>query len=133
VAICSFRFRAALRAQNDPLLKENEYSYRTIWWPVPPGYLLCGSLLLLVCCIFLGVSGGVAPTAYSFFQYNLGVVLILGAGLGYKIIFDTKFRRLQEIDLVTGRARMTVDQRRELDDYRAMTRGKRLLTYIKLW
>jgi yeast amino acid transporter len=132
IAICSFRFRTALKVQKDPLLAHAD-AYRTTWWPVPPAWLFCGSMMLLVCCMYLGLSGGSDPTAYNFFQYNLGVILILGAGVGYKLIFRTPFRQLHSIDLITGRARISESQKQELEAYRAMPRGKRFLTYIQLW
>jgi amino acid transporter len=54
IAITSWRFRAALKAQNDPLFTE-VYAYRCMWWPIPPIYLFSGSCVLLVCCIYIGL------------------------------------------------------------------------------
>ena len=61
VAIVSFRFRAALKAQNDPLFNE-PYAWKCSLWPIPP-------ILLLTCCSFY--------TACSFY---LGLYPIVSRG-----------------------------------------------------
>lgn len=132
VALCSFRFRAALKANSDSVLHGAD-AYRTYLWPVPPGWLLIGSILLLICCLYSSLSGGVSPTAYSFFKYNLGLILILGVYVGYKLIYRTKIRNLHDIDLTTGRRVMTEEQAKEVARYQAMPRSKRFATYIQLW
>lgn len=49
VAVTSFRFRAALKAQNDPLFTE-PYAWKCALWPFPPLWLLT------CCCLYLGCS-----------------------------------------------------------------------------
>ncbi|KAL1844423.1 hypothetical protein VTK73DRAFT_2586 [Phialemonium thermophilum] len=49
ISITSFRFRAALKAQNDPLFSQ-PYAWKCALWPLPP-------LWLLACCsLYLGSS-----------------------------------------------------------------------------
>lgn len=49
IGITSFRFRAALKAQNDPLFTQ-VYVWKTSLWPLPPIWLL------LCCCFYIGTS-----------------------------------------------------------------------------
>lgn len=54
ISITSFRFRAALKAQNDPLFSEI-HSWSCSYWPLPPIWLgLCCSLYT-GCAIYLGL------------------------------------------------------------------------------
>lgn len=54
VAMTSFRFRAALKAQNDPLFSE-PYAWKCALWPVPPILLLTCCTLYTVCSFYLGL------------------------------------------------------------------------------
>jgi yeast amino acid transporter len=54
VAITSFRFRAALKAQNDPLLAET-YGWKTSFWPLPPIWLLLCCALYTGCSFYLAL------------------------------------------------------------------------------
>ncbi|KAL4887320.1 amino acid permease/ SLC12A domain-containing protein [Aspergillus karnatakaensis] len=49
ISITSFRFRAALKAQNDPLFTEI-YAWKCAIWPIPPIWLLS------CCCFYIGTS-----------------------------------------------------------------------------
>lgn len=65
VAITSFRFRAALKAQNDPLFSE-PYAWRCTLWPLPPILLLTCCSLYTACSFYLGlypiVSSSLVPS-----------------------------------------------------------------------
>lgn len=50
IAITNWRFRQALRAQDDKLFRE-VYAWSAWKWPLPPWYLLTISTLLLACCL----------------------------------------------------------------------------------
>lgn len=54
IAITSFRFRAALKAQNDPLFSET-YAWKTTLWPLPPIWLLICCSLYVGCSIYLAL------------------------------------------------------------------------------
>ncbi|MAD81627.1 MAG: hypothetical protein CL912_01575 [Deltaproteobacteria bacterium] len=54
LCITSFRFRAALKAQNDPLWTE-AYAYQTWFWPIPVVWLFAGSTILLISCFYVGL------------------------------------------------------------------------------
>jgi yeast amino acid transporter len=54
ISIISFRFRAALKAQNDPLFTEI-YAWKSTWWPFPPIWLLTCSLFYIGCSFYLAL------------------------------------------------------------------------------
>ena len=77
--------------------------------------------------------GAEVPSAYSFFQYMIGLLLIICTGLGYKIIFRTRLRDPATVDLKTGRRPLGVEKIRMLDEYYALPPWRRLWAYVKLW
>lgn len=54
VAITSFRFRAALQAQNDPLFTQ-VYAWKCALWPLPPIWLLACCSLYMACSLYLAL------------------------------------------------------------------------------
>lgn len=54
IMISSYRFRAALKVQNDPLFTEI-YAWQMWAWPFVPIYLMMVCGLLLICCIYVGL------------------------------------------------------------------------------
>lgn len=54
ISITSFRFRAALKAQNDPLFTE-AYAWRCSFWPLPPLWLLMCCGLYAACSFYLAL------------------------------------------------------------------------------
>lgn len=54
IAITSFRFRAALKAQNDPLFHQ-VYAWKCSFWPLPPYWLLLCCALYLGCSFYLAL------------------------------------------------------------------------------
>ena len=73
IGITSFRFRAALKAQKDPLF-EQQYAWSCKWWPIPPIWLLSLCTLYTACSLYLALYpiGSDTPSAYGFFQYMIG-------------------------------------------------------------
>ncbi|CAG8954135.1 hypothetical protein HYFRA_00009239 [Hymenoscyphus fraxineus] len=154
IAIISFRFRAALRAQNDPLFTEI-HAYKTSWWPFPPTYLFVGSIFPLIGCIYIGIlplvsllpsetklkeigyadeeQDSKSINVYNFFQYMLGLFLIATSYLGYKCVFRTKIVDPKKADLVTGRRTLDEKEIEMLDEYYAMPIWRRFFCYIQLW
>lgn len=65
IAITSFRFRAALKAQNDPLFTEI-YSWQCSLWPLPPIWLLACCSLYTGCSFYLALYPIVS--SYSHFK-----------------------------------------------------------------
>ncbi|KAF2703699.1 amino acid permease [Pleomassaria siparia CBS 279.74] len=123
VAITSFRFRAALKAQGDTLLSE-PYAWPCSLWPIPPILLLACCTLYVGCSFYLALYpiGASTPSAYYFFQYMIGLILIIFSGIGYKIIFRTKLRDLATVDLRTGRRTLSDEEIYALDAYYAQSR-----------
>ena len=134
VAITSFRFRAALKAQNDPLFTD-KYAWSCSLWPFPPIWLLTCCALYTACSFYLGLYpiGEDSPSAYSFFQYMIGLLLIVASGIGYKIIFRTKMRDPATVDLQTGRRPLDAEEIFALDAYYSQSRLRRFYSFIQLW
>ncbi|KAL4998747.1 hypothetical protein BDV10DRAFT_184887 [Aspergillus recurvatus] len=134
ISIISFRFRAALKAQNNPLFSEL-YTWRCALWPLPPIWPLT------YYCFFIGTSFYVAlyptksdtPTAEYSFQYMFGIILIVFTALGYKLMYRTKIRDPRTLDLQTGRRPLGVVEIKELDDYKNMPHWRRFVSFVQLW
>lgn len=54
IAITSFRFRAALKAQNDPVFHQ-VYAWKCSFWPFPPIWLLICCTLYMCCSFYLAL------------------------------------------------------------------------------
>ncbi|KAL5322763.1 hypothetical protein ACEPPN_010739 [Leptodophora sp. 'Broadleaf-Isolate-01'] len=134
LCITSFRFRAALKAQNDPLWTE-AYAYQTWFWPIPVVWLFAGSTVLLVSCFYVGLYpiGVEKASVYYFFQYMIGVVTVVSFTIGYKILYRTKMRDPKTADLQTGRRTLGGEELAMLNDYYNRTALQRFYTYIQLW
>ena len=100
-----------------------------------PAWLMLVSLLLTACCVAAAVQplGGVQLTPYYFFQYIIGLLIIVGCTAGYKLIMRTPWRDPKTADLVTGRRVLTVQEIEALDHYYRMPRWRRFLGYVQLW
>ncbi|OQV04960.1 hypothetical protein CLAIMM_09770 [Cladophialophora immunda] len=134
IAFTNWRFHCALKAQNDPLFKE-VYAWKSSLWPLAPGWLMTISLLLLGCCIAAGIDpvGGAGFTAYNFFEFMIGVLVIAGFTIGYKLIFKTPWRDAKVADCKTGRRTLSIEEINRLDEYYKMSKWRRFLTYVQLW
>ncbi|KAJ4305323.1 hypothetical protein N0V90_000854 [Kalmusia sp. IMI 367209] len=134
VAITSFRFRAALKAQGDTLFDE-PYAWRCTLWPIPPILLLTCCTLYTACSFYLGLYpiGATSPSAYSFFQYMIGLLLITLSTIGYKVIFRTKMRDPATVDLKTGRRTLSEEEIWALDEYYRQSRLRRFYSFVQLW
>ncbi len=100
-----------------------------------PAWMMIISILLLACCVEAGAVplGGVKLTAYRFFQYIIGLLIIVGFTLGYKLIMRTPWRDPKTADLTTGRRILTVEEIKYLDDYYAQPKWRRFASYVQLW
>ncbi|XEU97447.1 hypothetical protein FSHL1_002733 [Fusarium sambucinum] len=134
IAFTSFRFHRALKQQNDPLFTE-PYAWKSTGWPLAPTWLLAICVLLTVSCFAIGIKplGGGGFTPNNFFQYIIGILIIVGFTLGYKIIMRTPWRDLATADLKTGRRQLSIEEINELDAYYSMPKWRRFGTYVQLW
>lgn len=82
--------------------------------------------------MFFVQSGG-GFTAYNFFQYMIGVLIIAGFTIAYKLIFRTPWRDPKLVDCVTGRRILSVEEINQLDEYYKMSKWRRFLAYVQLW
>ncbi|EXJ91451.1 hypothetical protein A1O1_04563 [Capronia coronata CBS 617.96] len=133
IAFTNFRFRQALRAQNDKIFNQT-YGWESTLWPLAPAYLMVISLMLLICLLYLSISPiGASFTANNFFQYTIGLIVIVVFTLAYKILMRTKWQDPATADLVRGRHVISVDEFRILDDYYSRPLWRRIGTYVSLW
>lgn len=134
ISFTSYRFHATLRAQNDPLFTQ-PYAWTSLRWPLMPAWLFLISLLLTACCITAAVEplGGVKLTPYYFFQYVIGLVIIVGCTGLYKLVMRTPWRDPKTADLVTGRRVLTAEEIGALDAYYRLPAWRRFLGYVQLW
>ncbi|GME52870.1 amino acid permease [Neofusicoccum parvum] len=132
ICLTSWRFRAALKAQNDPLFRDL-YAYQCWAWPLPTIWLSVCCVLLLICCIYVGLIpiGSSTASVYSFFQYMIGVVIVVAFTILHKICYRTKFQDAATADLKTGRHILTVTEITMLDAYYQMPTWRRFLSYVK--
>ncbi|ETI21011.1 hypothetical protein G647_07354 [Cladophialophora carrionii CBS 160.54] len=134
ISFTNWRFHCALKAQNDPLFTE-VYAWKSSLWPLAPAWLMLISLFLLVCCLAAGINpiGDAGFTAENFFQYMIGVLVIVGFTIAYKLILRTPWRDPKFADCKTGRRPLSVEDINQLDAYYRMSRWRRFMTYLQLW
>lgn len=151
ICISSYRFRAALKAQDDQYFSE-PYAWKMWAYPFTPLYTLTICALLLISCIYSGLyslvcfphallislvltftQGSTSPSVYDFFEYMIGVLLIVGSYIGYKLVFRTKIRNLEDIDLRSGRRVLSEKEINLLRDYYAKPAWRRGLSYFQVW
>ncbi|KAL4881049.1 amino acid permease/ SLC12A domain-containing protein [Aspergillus karnatakaensis] len=134
VAFTSFRFRAAVKAQNATLFTES-YSWTSFLWPLTPVVVLVISSLLLVCLLYAGIKplGDTGFTAYNLFSNIIGILVICVPTLLYKVILRTEWRDPATADLVTGRRQLSDEEIMLMDKHYARPAWRRIGTYVKLW
>ncbi|KAK7408937.1 hypothetical protein QQX98_008881 [Neonectria punicea] len=134
IAFTSWRFHQALTAQNDPLFTQ-VYAWKGFAWPIAPTWLMAVSTLLFACCLGAGI-GDLSTTPFSaetFFQYVIGILIIVVFTGVYKIVMKTPWRDPKTADLMTGRRTLSEAEITQLDEYYAMPKWRRFLTYVALW
>ncbi|KAJ4421732.1 hypothetical protein N0V82_003576 [Gnomoniopsis sp. IMI 355080] len=134
IAITNFRYRAAIKAQNDPLFQQ-VYAWKCSLWPLPPIWLLMCCSLYIGCAIYLGLYpiGSNTPSAYAFFEYVIGLILVVLSGVGYKIICRTKMRDPRTADLQSGRRPLNEEEILDLDRYNSQPTWRKVKSFIQLW
>ncbi|CAI6082723.1 unnamed protein product [Clonostachys chloroleuca] len=132
IGYSNLRFRQALKAQNDHLLDE-EYGWKAAMGIFTPIYLIIVSTLLLVCLLYLAISpSGGSFTAANFFQYTIGLLLIIVFSLAYKVIRRTNWVDPATADLTTGRNVLRVKEINYLDGYTRLPAWRRALLSLGL-
>ncbi|KAK7433780.1 hypothetical protein Landi51_13802 [Colletotrichum acutatum] len=111
------------------------FAWESSAWPLAPAWLLLVSMILLASCLACGINpiGGEGFTAVNFFQYTIGLNLILGATLGYKIIYRTPSRDPNTADCITGRRDWSTNEIQQLDQYYKQPKIRRFFSYVQLW
>ncbi|KAL4942451.1 hypothetical protein BDV06DRAFT_211800 [Aspergillus oleicola] len=133
-AFTSFRFRAAVKAQNMPLFKES-YSWQSPFWALAPATVMVISVLLLICLLYASIKpvGDAEFTTYNFFSYILGILVIVVPTALYKVILHTPWRDPARADLVTGRRLVLAEEIMLLDKPYSRPVWRRVGTCMKLW
>ncbi|KAE8343871.1 hypothetical protein BDV24DRAFT_149438 [Aspergillus arachidicola] len=136
VAFTNWRFHCALKAQKDKLFSET-YGWKSTFWSSAPAWLMLASLMLLVCCMSSNYSrllpNGLTFTAENILQYTLGLWVIAGCTLAYRVIFRTPWSDPKTADCITGRRTLGAEEIMVLDRYYEQPRWRRFLTYVQLW
>ncbi|KAI9809034.1 MAG: hypothetical protein M1825_002323 [Sarcosagium campestre] len=126
----NWRFRAALKAQNDDAL-DRQFAFKASWHPYPSIFAFVAIVFMVICQFIVSVWPiGAKPSAANFFSNFLGVPIFLFMWLAYKIIYRTKWQKLTEVDLQTGRREEDPVEVELLEKYEALPKGKRALSYL---
>lgn len=72
-------------------------------------------------------------TAENFFQYIIGVLIIVVFTIAYKLIFRTKWVDPATADCLSGRRTLGIEEIQQLDDYYKQPKWRRFFTYVQLW
>ncbi|KAF4339913.1 amino acid polyamine transporter I [Fusarium beomiforme] len=133
IAITSFFFHRALKAQGDEIFSER-FAKKSIAWPSSPVHLILVCLLLLVSLFYSAIKplAGGGFTAYNFFQNMIGLLLIVIFTIAYKLFMRTKLQSPKTADLQTGRNKLRPDEIEFLNSYYARPWWRRLGTYLSL-
>lgn len=133
IILCNFRFRAALKAQNDKTL-DQLYAFRAPYWP---WFAIVGLVLIvfmIICQFVISIKPiGADPSAENFFNNFLSVPVFLAMWLGWKVVFwkDSKFKSLEEMDLQTGRREEDPEEIAKLAHYHSLGTWQRALSYVR--
>ncbi|KAF4827568.1 Amino-acid permease GAP3 [Colletotrichum tropicale] len=131
IAFTNLRFHAALRAQNDKIFSQN-FAWKSIAWPFAPIWGLIISSMLLVCLVYAAVNPSNDFSAENFFEYMIGLLMIVGATIGYKLIRRSRWVDPAEADLVTGRHMLRDEEIQFLNEYYSRPLWRRVMTYLSL-
>jgi len=94
IIACDWRFRAALKAQNDDSL-ERRFAYKANWFPWLSIVAFALFFFMVVCQFIVSVWPiGAPPSAGAFFSNYIGVPIFLVMWGGYKLIHKTRWEKL---------------------------------------
>jgi amino acid transporter len=130
IIACNWRFRAALKAQNDDTL-HRPHAFKQLLFPWLSIFAFIAIFFMAVCQFIVSVSPiGKPPSAAAFFGGFIGVPIFFVMWAGYKIIYRTRWLKLTEVDLQTGRRAEDPEEIELLDRYAALPRSKRAISYL---
>ncbi|RAK96005.1 AAT family amino acid transporter [Aspergillus ibericus CBS 121593] len=131
VAVTNIMMRRAVKAQGDMVFEE-PFAVRVRGSPLP------AMMLLVLCLGCLGMMAyvsirpiGEEASAESFFEVFLGVPVFMAVFVGYKVWFGTRVVDPRTADLGTGRRRLTPEEMRVLEEYKAMPTWRRAGSYVR--
>lgn len=133
ILTCSWRFHAALRAQNDAALKE-PYAFKSILHPWASILSFAIILFMVVCQFIVSVYPvGESPSAETFFAGFISVPIFLVFWLGHWVIYRPRWKAAKDIDLQTGRLHSEddPDEEAKLAHYHSLSLPKRIMTYMR--
>ncbi|KAI9798903.1 MAG: hypothetical protein M1833_004406 [Piccolia ochrophora] len=130
IIACNWRFRAALKAQNDDAL-ERRFAFKASWHPYPSIFAFVAIFFMVVCQFIVSVWPiKEKSSAATFFANFIGMPIFLVMWVGYKLVYRTRWQKLTEVDLHTGRREDDPAEIELLEKYEAMSRGKRAISYL---
>jgi amino acid transporter len=132
IIACNWRFRAALKAQNDDTL-QRRFAFRQPFYPYTSIFAFIAIFFMIVCQFIVSVwpiKG--KPSAATFFSNYIGVPIFLVMWSGYKLIYRTKWQKLTDVDLQTGRREEDPEEVAMLEEYQKKTFGQRVLSYLHI-
>ncbi|KAJ3962046.1 hypothetical protein N0V92_001223 [Colletotrichum tropicale] len=88
--------------------------------------------MLLVCLVYAAVNPSNDFSAENFFEYMIGLLMIVGATIGYKLIRRSGWVDPAEADLVTGRHMLRDEEIQFLNEYYSRPLWRRVMTYLSL-
>ncbi|KAI9852632.1 MAG: hypothetical protein M1838_000080 [Thelocarpon superellum] len=126
----NWRFRAALKAQNDDTL-DRRFAFKQILFPWLSIFAFVAISFMVVCQFIVSVWPiGAEPSASNFFSNFIGVPIFLIMWAGYKILYRTKWKKLTEVDLQTGRREEDPTEIDILEVHAAMTTKEKIMSYF---
>lgn len=135
ICICHIRFRQAWKYNGRTLDELAFKSQATVY-----GSYVGATFNILVLIVQFWT--GFAPVGYAsmtaservenFFQAYLAAPVVLTCFIGYKLVFKTKFRKLHEIDITSGRREMNLAEllEQERAEQKLWPRWKKIYKFI---
>ena len=132
MGITNIQFHRAIDIQKRDFWVQ-PYAWKLRGFPVTAVTLTVLSLFVLIMTAWVaGAPVGGGGNAESFFEIFLGVPIWVAAFLFWKILKRSKFAKLEEVDLDTGRRPLSADDIAFLDKYYSQPMWNRALSYVRL-
>ncbi|KAI9811008.1 MAG: hypothetical protein M1832_001085 [Thelocarpon impressellum] len=130
IIACNWRFRAALKAQGDDTL-DRRFAFKQVLFPWLSIFAFVAISFMAVCQFIVSVWPiGKPSSAAIFFSNFLGVPIFLIMWAGYKVIYRSKWLKLIEVDLQTGRREEDPEEVALLERYERMSAKERAISYL---
>ncbi|KAK2776687.1 hypothetical protein FQN52_003434 [Onygenales sp. PD_12] len=137
VGTTSFRFHQALKVQESAYWKA-PYAWKSSAGRVAPIWLLITAVFYMICAFYAAIVStkedqSPRARAQNFFEYFIGMVLIVAFTIIYKLGMRTKLVDPATADIVTGYRPLPAEEIIMLDNYYSRPRWRRFGAYFKLW